>query len=143
MNDLFTNEWFDKFEKLNRDTHKQLISVGHDTFYWEKPTLSNLRRGRGFESGLKALFPPECGLEWRGDSIIGDYPDRPRYLSRDPSWGHVPEVYTGRNPEISDDVISFLNEVKGMFLSDETAGGRRKTRRSHKRRASKTRKYRR
>lgn len=143
MDKLFTREWFELYEKLNRDTHKRLISIGQDTFYWAKPTLSNLRRGKDFEPGLKALFPPECKLEWRGDSIIGDYPNRPRYLYRDPSWGPVPEVYTGHNPEISDDAISFLNELKGMFVSDALAAGRRKTRRSRKGRASRTRKYRR
>jgi hypothetical protein len=142
MKDLFTNQWFDAYEKLIKDTHKQLISMGDDTFYWEKPTFSNVRRGRGFESSLRALFPPECALKWRGDSIIGDYPDRPRYLRRDPSWGPVPEVFTGRKPEISDEAVSFLNELKGMFVSDALAGGRRKTHRSRKRRAAKTRKYR-
>jgi hypothetical protein len=145
MDNLFTSEWFDKFEKLNRDTHKRLISVGDDTFYWAKPTLSNLRRGGGFETGLKALFPPECALEWRGDSIIGDYPDRPRYLSRDPSWGPVPEVYTGKNPEISAEAIKFLNVLRDIFITDKMAGegGRRKTRRRRKSRATRSRKQRR
>jgi len=144
MDDLFTSEWFDTYDKLIIDTHKKLISRGLDDDYWATPTLSNLRRDGRFEKGLKALFPHECALEWYDDSIIGDYPDRPTYLIRRSPHTSVPDVYTGRNPEISEKAIDFLNEIRHIFISGYIAGGvLRKTRRSRKSRATRTRKQRR
>jgi hypothetical protein len=143
MKDLFTPTWFDAFEKLIKDVHTHLIGRGTDTFYWKNPTFSNLRGGRLFEPGLKALFPRECKLEWRDDSIVGDYNDRPYYLRRDADGGK-PEVNTGRDQEISPDTIHFLKEVRKLFILDEMAGGRRrKTRRNVKRKYNRSLKQRR
>ena len=140
-NDLFTNEWFDALVNIYKEVHTISINRGRDTFYWNQPTIENLRRSRGFSEKYKSLFPKECGLEWRDDSIIGDYPDRPSYLEKYGAYN----IYTGQNSEIIEESLFFIGELRRFFnpsndssIISDIFGGYKRSKKSRRYRKPRT-----